>query len=235
MGKSRKRLQVGALVLGLALAGCSVTPGGDGSESSAGAASQKSSRQDQTVDGKPVILTVNSEAVLKEQYASVAGLNSAPSASAIVKGIVSDVRGAYDSDDDVAYSVLTVDVQQVYKGNPGKTITVWEDGGYVPVQDMLSALAAHMDTAALTAAQLDGYVDERFEGAAHSEVGDTVIMYLSTNPNPGQGGYQQVSSVYGRFILNPKTDSYERPSAGPKHQAVLSKGQFESTLAALRE
>lgn len=158
-----------------------------------------------------VVYELSTDASLKYDYATIDELNKSDVVDAIVKGTVTDTQDSYI--EGVAYRVLTVDVQRIFRGETASRITVYEDGGYVRVKDMLPELQGRMDTTSLTPEQVEnGVVDVRFLGAPHSQVGDTVLLYLLVNPNKSQGdSYQMVSSVHGRFTLDAGTGEYARP------------------------
>lgn len=181
-----------------------------------------------------VVMTVAEDAVLKQFYSTVDELNKSSYVDAIVEGTVSNVR--YEYIDEVTYSILTVQVSQVFKGSVPQTITVWEDGGYVKLKDMLGEFKGHADTSTFTEDQLDGTVDVRFFDAPHSNVGDEVILYLWKNPNKSEAGsYMMVSSVFGRFILDKQTGNFERPTeASMTIEWSVPRSKMEASLSSLQ-
>jgi hypothetical protein len=76
----------------------------------------------------------------------------------------------------LAFRVLTVDVTRVIHGQVGKQISVLEDGGVVPYAAVKDYLGSKVG-APSGPARADGYVDFRFMGARHSEVGDDVLLF----------------------------------------------------------
>jgi hypothetical protein len=131
---------------------------------------------------------------------------------AIVRGTVSATRDLYV--DRVGFRVLTVDVAETLRGEPGGQITVLEDGAVVPYADVAAQLAEKQGAPART--DTDGYIDFRFMGARHSEVGDEVVLFLGVNPNVGtpiDTQYFIVSSVHGRFTLDTTTNTFQRGGA----------------------
>lgn len=193
---------------------------------SQGAAQQK---QTQMTNGRNILYTVNADAALKQMYPTIDELNNSNAADAIIKGTVSDVQNVYIGG--VAYSVLTIDVLKSYKGNPAKTIKVYEDGGYVKIKDMLDELQGHIDVNSLSQEQIEnGVVDVRFFNAPHSTPGQQVILYLVKNPNPLQkGSFQIVSSLYGRFTLD-KSDGYYKRLALDTKDDVGTDNQNKNDL-----
>lgn len=174
--------------------------------------------------GGHVVIEVTSDAMLKHYYTSIDELNKATDVDAIVRGVIAVTRDVYESG--LAYRVLTVDVTESYKGEPAHEITVYEDGGVVPLKEALPDMAGHYDPASLSEKDVEsGLVDFKFMGADHSQVGDKVILYMRKNPNPSQGGsYQLIMSVFSRFKLNEATSMYVRP-------AMEGAADFESTMA----
>lgn len=146
----------------------------------------------------PVVATSRTDAALKYYYPKVADLITSPAADAIVRGTVTKIE--FQTVEGVASTVLTVDVKENLSGETPRTITVHEDGGYLPVSEVREELKAKGMAEAAT--DPNGYVDVRFEGADHPQIGDTVILVLMKDPNVGrEGDYMEVSSVYGRFTL----------------------------------
>lgn len=181
-----------------------------------------------------VVLNLDSKAELKKDFATVDQLNGSADASVIVRGEVVGTNDVYT--DQLAHRILTVAVQKAYRGRTAKTITVYEDGGIIPVKDVLPDLDTHLGQA-LSPEQIEhGVVDFRFMGADHSNVGDKVILYLRRNPNSSQGdSYQMVSSVHGRFTLDEASAEYRRPGSDrPGFEASATRLAMEGKLSRLR-
>jgi len=160
--------------------------------------------------GREIVMVVDSEAALREDYSSIRELAASTSVVAIVRGVVSATRDVYS--DRLAFRILTVDVTQVIRGQVGRQISVLEDGGVVPYAAVKDDLGTK-DNAPTAPARTDGYVDFRFMGARHSEAGDDVVLFLGVNPNSGtaiDSEYYIVSSVHGRFTLDPTTRAFVR-------------------------
>lgn len=155
-----------------------------------------------------VFMEAKSEASLKNLYLDVDEFIESNSSDAIVKGQVSDIE--YVFIEGCAYSILTVDVQDVYKGEIGDVIKVYEDGGYARLSDEREYIEPHADLSEYTEEDMNNMlIDHIFMGAEHSQVGDVDILFLKTN----QGGlpndtFRLNCSVFGRYIL--KDASYVR-------------------------
>ena len=113
--------------------------------------------------------------------------------------------------DGCSYSVLTVEVERAYKGEVQETITVYEDGGYTRLSDEKEQIEAHADLSQYTEEEMENLlINHTFMGAEHSNVGDTVILFLKTNEGSILGDSYRINcSVFGRYTLN--KDSYIRP------------------------
>jgi hypothetical protein len=118
--------------------------------------------------------------------------------------------------DGIAYRVLTVEVKSPddrATASRTRTVTVYEDGGVVPYAEILPMLQEHSDEI-LPAAGPDEYVDSRFMGAPHSEVGDEIVAFVQPNPNDRDlipADYQIVgSAVQGLLTKDAKTGEYVR-------------------------
>jgi hypothetical protein len=203
---------------------------------------QKAASAKQSVTQQPprstsdVLYTTSAEASLKHDYDTIAELNKSDAVEAIVEGTVTATQDVYK--DEYARRLLTVDVQKCFKGQTKSTIQVYEDGGLVPIKLLLPELQAKGVAGDLTQQQIDsGVVDMRFLGATHSEVGDKVLLYLYSNPNPGEEGtYLLVSCTHGRFTLNGSTGQWERVSASarPNYETRVDKNVLEAQLEALQ-
>ncbi len=186
-------------------------------------------------DGR-IVFEVDSSALLKDYYMTVDDINAAGNVDVIVKGKVLSTQDVYE--DHFAARILTVKVQKAYKGDPADEITVYEDGGLVPLREVLPEMEGHFDPASLTEEQIEnGLVDYRFEGADHSEAGDHVVLYLCENPNPSQAGsYQMIMSVFGRFKLDEAGNKYVRPEmrGNVRFETEKGKGAMEGALEKLK-
>ncbi|MFT4262059.1 MAG: hypothetical protein QM572_01630 [Nocardioides sp.] len=221
-GRRRRNLiaaGTGAGVLAAAVAiGSSQLSGSDGDGPVAADAPDASAAISQT-SGAPgrIVATSHVDASLKQYYPKIADLLTSPAANAIVTGTITDV--SYESAEGIASTILTVNVSRNLYGKTAQTIKVHEDGGYLPASEVIAELKQKDPTVEPT---LDpkGFVDVQFEGAAHPLVGDSVVLVLTNDPNPGrEGDYMEVSSVYGRFTLN-KAGTYQRTGDGEGFQTT---------------
>jgi hypothetical protein len=210
------------------VAGCSAPP----DPSLAGAPSdlpvaapveQASSDTAESTNGD-IAMVVDSQASLKEDYATIRELASSKTVVTIVRGRVSAVRDVYFSR--VAFRLLTVDVSEGLRvtaglrGQSGQQISVTEDGGVLPWGTVAADFPPKLGS---PAPQRDpsSLVDFRFMGSRHSEVGDDVVLFLGVNPNAGtpiETEYNMVSSVRGRFTLDLKTNQFVRALGTPERE-----------------
>lgn len=157
-----------------------------------------------------IVGTTNTEASLKVWEPTIAGLIGRPEVDLIVRGSVESVE--YTMTEGLPRTILEVDTTEIFFGavDAGDQITIWEDGGFVPVRE--------------EGGREVKYVDSRFEGAEHLDEKDEVLLVLMKNPNGGDqaGSYMEVMSTYGRFALNANTGQYERQK---------SEGTVESQIA----
>lgn len=153
-----------------------------------------------------ILYTINSEASLKRMYSTIDEFNESDAVETIVKGVITNVEYTYQSN--LAYTILTLDVQDTYKGESSNVIKVYEDGGYVKLKDMKDSFK----DASFTQEQLDkGLVDVRFFNSPHSKVGEEVVLYLTKNSEPLPiDSYRIVSSLYGKFVLDKTDGKYKR-------------------------
>lgn len=225
-----------AVVAAVTVTAFVITSHSDKPVAKAAPAKQAAAQQEPARDAPNVLYTTSSEASLQHDFDTIAELNKCDFVDAIVKGTVTATKDVYE--DDYAMRLLTVDVQKCFKGQTATTIQVYEDGGLVPVKLLLPEMQIHGGGNNLTQEQIDtGVVDVRFLGAPHSEVGDTVLLYLYNNPNAGhEGTYQLVSCTHGRFILNAKSQNWERVAAPgrPNYQASMGKSALEAELQDLQ-
>lgn len=177
-----------------------------------------------------IVFTVNSNASLKHMFKTIDELKNSNSVDTIVKGEISSIEYVYL--DHVAYSILTIDVIKSYKGNPAKTIKVYEDGGYVKLKDMLDDLKPHIEDNSLTAEQIEnGVVDSKFLNAPHSMLGQQVIVFLTRNNEPIRpDSYRITSSVYGKFTLDKTDGQYKRLPLDPKEYSATYIANFEASI-----
>lgn len=156
-----------------------------------------------------IFTDVNSEAALKNLYYNIDEFIDSDSSDVIVKGNIIEIEYVYI--DGCSYSVLTVDVERAYKGEVQETITVYEDGGYTRLSDEKEQIEAHADLSQYTEEEMENLlINHTFMGAEHSNVGDTVILFLKTNEGSILGDSYRINcSVFGRYTLN--KDSYIRP------------------------
>lgn len=163
-----------------------------------------------------------------------------------MKGRVTATKPFYASH--TAWTILTVQVERAYKGSPAKEILVYEDGGLVPLKDVLPDLEGKADTPEFTDEQIaTGVVDMRMMGAAHSEPGQQVLLFLMDNPNAEfTGSYMIVSSMYGRFIskrdgewerlgMRTTDEGSGKPSdLGRRFESKKSDAEMEAVLAKVK-
>src|SRR5215471_87041 len=187
---------MGAILLCLVMAaGCETS--GSVSQTPPGEAGASS-----TTGSGDVVMTLNSEAALKEDYRTIKELAGSKNLVAIVRGTVGATRDVYA--DQFAFRILSVNVTETLRGQVGPQISVLEDGGIVPYTKVLPALVNKFGATPSAPPNPNGLVDFRFMGARHSEVGDEVVLFLGKNINSGtpiDTEYFMVSSVHGRFTL----------------------------------
>ncbi|MFZ7121818.1 MAG: hypothetical protein ACOWWH_12830 [Eubacteriaceae bacterium] len=194
--------------------------------------SEKSSKET-TKENNDVLFSLDADAALKQLYGTIDEYNKSDAVEAIVKGNITDVEYVYING--CSYSILTIDVEQFYKGNKGKkTIKVYEDGGYVKYTDIRNELKSKSDFSEenLTEDQINnGIVDFRFFNAPHSQKGQKVLLYLFYNVEPlPTDSYMIVSSVYGKFTLNEENNKYERISINNDGEEI-----FENFVTSMPE
>lgn len=187
-----------------------------------------------TINGKiyKVYDTVNIDAMLTELYNSIEEFNAADSVEAIVKGTVKSV--SYEYLEHCPFTVYTLEISDCYKGMLNGIITVYEDGGYIPLSDMQEDLAAHAE-GFMDEINIDEYaMDMIFMGAEHVQIGDTLIAYLVPTSAPmRENSYRYVSSVFGRFVL--ADGVYERTMFEVENQDVQGQeveNNFENIISA---
>ncbi len=185
--------------------------------------------------GERVVMVSDGEALLKNYFKTIDELNSAEAVDAIVRGQVIAVQDTWDGY--VANRMLTVKVKQTYKGDVADEIIVREDGGIIPLKDILPLMEGHYDPSTLSQDDIDhGLVDFTFMGASHTEVGDKVILYLRVDSDPSlQNTYVEVMSVFGRFKLDEKKNEYMRPEmkGAPSFETKSAKDVMEAKLKKL--
>jgi hypothetical protein len=158
-----------------------------------------------------IVMTLNSDGALREDYATIKELAGSKNLVAIVRGTVAATRDVYRSQS--AYRILTVNVTETLRGQVGQRITVLEDGGVVPYSMVLPDLVAKFGATPTPQPKAGGLVDFRSMGARHSEAGDEVVLFLGKNPNSGtpiDTEYFILSGSHGRFTLEPKTGQFVR-------------------------
>ncbi|MDO5156401.1 MAG: hypothetical protein Q4D51_10595 [Eubacteriales bacterium] len=156
-----------------------------------------------------IFTQANSEAALKNLYYSIDDFIESDSSDAVVKGNVVEIEYVYI--DGCTYSKLTVDVENVYKGKVEKTITVYEDGGYTRLSEEKEQIEAHIDLSQYSEEEMNNLlIDHTFMGAEHSNIGDTVILFLKSNEGTIMSNSYRINcSVYGRYKLS--GENYIRP------------------------
>lgn len=157
---------------------------------------------------REVFMSADSEASLKMLYDTVDEFIESDSSDVIIKGKISEV--AYVYSDECAYTISSVDVEKVYKGNVKEQISVYEDGGYTRLSDEKDSIQQHTDLSQYTEQEMENMlIEHKFMGADHPEVGDEVILFLNENPNQSvKSDYQTDCSVFGRYTL--KQNEYVR-------------------------
>lgn len=179
----------------------------------------------------PVFMSVQSEGTLRQIYPTLADMVNSAAVPTIVDGTITAVD--FVAVEGSAHTVMTVAVATVYRGQAGKSITVWESGGFLP----MSAIAAQFEAKtghSMTAAEKAGYVDERFEGAAHPQVGDQVALFLIDNPNTAAADtYDEAGGVFGRLTLSSQAATYSRAGTAPASgfQMTIDRLKLQSLLA----
>lgn len=155
-----------------------------------------------------IFSVANSEAELKNLYYNIDEFIDSDSSDAVVKGNIEEIEYVYI--DGCAYSKLTVEVEEIYKGEVREIITVYEDGGYTRLSDEKEQFEPHVDLSQYTEEEMENLlIDHIFMGAEHSQVGDTVILFLKSNEGSILGDSYRINcSVFGRYTLN--DDNYIR-------------------------
>jgi hypothetical protein len=187
-------------------------------------------------DAAHVVLKVDSTAFWKYYCKTIDELNSSEAVEVIIRGEVVGTRDVYI--EHAGQRILTVDVNKVYKGESAQQITVYEDGGIVPLKEVLPDMEGHYDPASLSEDDIEnGLVDFRYMGAEHSQVGDKVILYLRVNPNESQAGsYQMIMGPYSCFKLDELNSTYARPGEEgvPSFETERSEEAMEAALEELK-
>jgi hypothetical protein len=224
---------VGLLTCVVMVAGCSTPPNPD---SVAPASDQPTTSQ--AGELRDIVMVVDGEASLKENYATIRELAGSKSVVAVVRGTVSSTRDVYL--ERFAFRILSVNVTESLRGQTGKQISVLEDGGVVPYAKAAADIP-QKDGDPSTPRNPAGYVDFRLMGARHSEAGDEVVIFLGVNPNSGtaiETEYNMVSSVHGRFTFDAKTNTFVRAlgttdkELRPGFVKSADVGKFKSEIAA---
>jgi hypothetical protein len=164
-----------------------------------------------TAEPRDIVMVVNSEAVLKEDYLTIKELAGSKNIVAIVRGTVTGTRDVYVSQ--FAYRILSVSVTETLRGQVGEEISVLEDGGVVPYSAVLPDLVYKFGATPSGPSNPNGYVDFRIMGSRHSEVGDEVVVFLGKNINSGtpiDTEYFIISGGHGRFTLDTTTGQFVR-------------------------
>jgi hypothetical protein len=191
-------------------------------------------------DQRDIVRVVSGEASLKEDYPTIRELAGSKNVVAIVRGTVSSTTDVYL--ESFAFRILSVRVSEGFHGRTGQQISVLEDGGVVPYAKAAADIPAK-DGDPSTPRGTEGYVDFRFMGARHSEVGDEVVLFLGTNPNSGttiETEYSIISSVHGRFTFDPTTHTFVRALGRADEQwragfvTSADVGKLRSEIAAAR-
>ena len=239
MRRKRARFVLSAVALAasvaLAAAACTTSEDED-SGTLTTAAEGSSTTAGSDASDEHVVYEVGSNALLKHYFMTVAELNSAEEVDLIVKGEVLETRDTYVNHE--AYRILTVGVDEVYKGEITKRITVYEDGGLIPLSEVLPDWEGKFDPNTLSKEEIEhGVVAFSFMGAKLAEKGDKVVLYLCKNPNPSQGdSYQPIMGPYSHFTLDETTGRYVRPDMEefPEFESDVSKESMESALGRLK-
>ena len=155
-----------------------------------------------------IFSVANSEAALKNLYYNIDEFIDSDSSDAVVKGNIEEIEYVYI--DGCAYSKLTVEIEEIYKGEVQEIITVYEDGGYTRLSDEKEQIEPHADLSQYTEEEMNNLlIDHIFMGAEHSQVGDTVILFLKSNEGSILGDSYRINcSVFGRYTLS--NDNYIR-------------------------
>ena len=150
-------------------------------------------------------------------------------APVIIRGKVREV--SYTSVEHNAWSIITIDIQQVYKGDvrTGGTLTVYQMGGYISMREHVGV-----------------YHDAERWGLSDSELDDKVVRQTVDNEPLPEAGDENLYCLTRTPENSPLPDSvYERLSpygqlkvldGGARFEQCLSGGQFSSgEIAALLE
>jgi hypothetical protein len=163
-------------------------------------------------------MVVDSEASLKEDYATIRELAASKNLVAVVRGTISATRDVYL--DRFAFRILTVDVIEGLRGQADARISVLEEGGVVPYALAAKDIPAK-DSDSHAPQSTKAFIDFRFLGARHSEPGDQVVLFLGRNPNTGtviETTYNMISSVHGRFTYDTKSNAFVRSLGSPDRE-----------------
>ncbi len=185
-------------------------------------------------ESRNIVQVLDSQASLKEDYATIRELAGSKNLVAIVRGTVSSTQDIYI--ERFAYRILSVSVTETLWGQAGKQITVLEDGGVVPYAQFLPDIPNKIGAPAPSSTP-DGYVDFRFMGARHSATGDEVVLFLGVNLNKGtpiDTDYYIVSSVHGRFTFDAKANEFVRGLGSSIDKDSLPGSMKSADLATLK-
>jgi hypothetical protein len=205
-------LPAGLLLGAVGLAACSDSPDAAPAPRSASSSGVRAGADttSASTDAPPVVLTVSADAVLKEDYQTLAQLAASPNVSLIISGKVVQATPVYQ--DQLAYTKLTVKVTKSSgKVAVGSTIVIYRDGGLIPLSQVKPDLKDDQATKLPASTPANAVVDFQFMGAEQSAVGDEIVAFLHPDPNVGRtGAYQAVSSVHGLLKVDHKTGTYRR-------------------------
>lgn len=179
---------------------------------------------------KHIVRAVDSDASLKHDFNTISDMAKSPITEAVLVGTVVKTKDLYI--DGLAHRVLDVQVGDSYKKWIGKSVSVYEDGGIVPLETALPDIKDHSDVP-LTAGPND-YIDMRFMGAQHTEAGDRIIAFVRSNPNNKSlipADFQLAASLQALLVQTPNSTEYIRRGIDPKDQRTAETSIPASVVA----
>lgn len=173
-----------------------------------------------------IVAVASTDAALGQFPRTVSGLIVSKDVVAVVVGRITAVR--YEFPEQLApMTAITVSVARA-RGTSATEVTAWEPGGIIPLTAHSADDRARLSGGnGFTASDPSAMIDYRPVGdAAHPQVGDQVLLFLTANPNEGSvaGGYLVAGAAYGRFQAGPGTGTFTR--------ATRDDGILERTVAA---
>jgi hypothetical protein len=163
-----------------------------------------------------VVNTINQNASLVEPYAKIVDLVQAKEADCLVVGEVIAVD--FFDWDSIAFTTTTIEVDNAIRGKVEGKIMVRETGGYRLASDVAAENADKFPDRETQKFGSTDYVDIKFMGAKHPQIGDRVIMPLRIDPdsrNSKSITYVPVGAATGRLTISADGKTIKR--AGSEH------------------